>query len=208
MEESSRSSRLVPPRIDTSSGLQRGQKSYSLYDPSPSSTPLGSPRLPSVRVSSSPNDVHDVFSNRGNAASTSPPVANPASRAKSESRKLLVHLLYQLLNRRRPPPIAQTLGESGDDLVQGRVGPLSGFIREVTSIQKTASKSSFRGAESDEREGSDTEQDDIFSTEATFELMTQLQDLLVMSKSMGWQLFDEEYAPRPSLRLLCSSDPR
>lgn len=208
MEESSRSSRLVPPRIDTSGSLQGGQKSYSLYDPSPSNTPLGSPRLPSVRVSSSPNDIHDVFSNSPNATSTFPPVSNAASRAKSESRKLLVHLLYQLLNRRRPPPIAQTLGESGDDPAQSRVGPLSGLIREVASIQKAASKSSFRGAESDEREGSDTEQDEIFSTEATFELMTQLQDLLVMSKSMGWQLFDEEYAPRPYLRPFLSSDPR
>lgn len=44
----------------------------------------------------------------------------------------------------------------------------------------------------EDNDGSDDEQTGGFSTEATYELMAQLQDLLSMSLSLGWQLFDDE----------------
>jgi hypothetical protein len=65
-------------------------------------------------------------------------------------------------------------------------------MRGVASIRKSVSKDSSRAGEAEDNDGSDDEQPGTFSTEATYELMAQLQDLLSMSLSLGWQLFDDE----------------
>jgi hypothetical protein len=65
-------------------------------------------------------------------------------------------------------------------------------MRGVASIRKSVSKDTSRGGDVEDNDGSDDEQTGGFSTEATYELMAQLQDLLSMSLSLGWQLFDDE----------------
>jgi hypothetical protein len=64
-------------------------------------------------------------------------------------------------------------------------------MRGVASIRKSVSKDPSRAGEADDNDGSDGEQAGTFSTEATYELMTQLQDLLSMSLSLRWQLFED-----------------
>ena len=41
------------------------------------------------------------------------------------------------------------------------------------------------------QDGLEHDADNIFSTDATFELMIQLKDVLIMSVSQGWRIFDE-----------------
>ncbi|KAF5315600.1 hypothetical protein D9611_004713 [Ephemerocybe angulata] len=203
--ESSSSNRAAPPRIDTSvsqdfifapsisTGGHISQNAYTLYDPS--STSVSAAGIPSVRISTSSTDPRQSTSTRSDITVQAP---NPSSRAKNESRKLLTHVLYQLLNRRRPPPVSQAIAELGREAAEGGAGAISDILRGVASMGRSMSKDPSRVTDTDDREGSDDEEDGAFSTETTFELMTQLQDLLAMSVSLKWQLFDDDaQAPDP-----------
>ena len=176
--ESNSSARLVPPKIDTSVPRELPLKDADGRSPSPTPAPSD---IPPVRVS------NDFSEPRTSIAAP----ANPSSRAKNESRKLLTHVLYQLLNRKRPPPIAQTIADFGHGATEGGSGALADLMRGVASIRKSVSKDPSRAGEGEDNDGSDGEQAGTFSTEATYELMTQLQDLLSMSLSLRWQLFED-----------------
>lgn len=141
------------------------------------------PTLPSFRLSLSPSA--EVPSNI-----LPPQISNSNSRARSESRKLLSHVLTQLSNRRKPSPISHVISNAG------RSGSDSGLDLLVESLKdavriKSLGQNSGIDRESALQDGLEHDADNIFSTDATFELMVQLKDVLIMSVSQGWRIFDE-----------------
>ncbi|KAJ7582678.1 hypothetical protein C8J56DRAFT_1167735 [Mycena floridula] len=87
-----------------------------------------------------------------------------------ESRKLLLHVLNQLHSRPMPPTVFEALTESDN-----------------IALTTTKSRPTASGAEDDLEE----EAERGFSTEGTFELMSTLRDVLTLSVSQGWQIFED-----------------
>ncbi|TFK29961.1 hypothetical protein FA15DRAFT_684259 [Coprinopsis marcescibilis] len=109
-------------------------------------------------------------------------------KAKNEVRKLFSHVLTQLANRRKPPPISETIKEVGRVATEKVLPAFSDAFKSVAKLGNAIQRSaSSAGMDDEEEEDSDT-----FSTEATFELMLQLKDLLYMSIMQGWQIFEED----------------
>ncbi|KAG7452502.1 uncharacterized protein BT62DRAFT_879722 [Guyanagaster necrorhizus] len=141
-----------------------------------------SPTVPSFRLSStpseklppSPTDIDEV---------------HPRSFRKTygtrsnESRKLLAHILGQLANRIMPPSVydlataADQTGEKG----------LSRFLKGGVKLGSGKPQSNRVTGDEDD----DAEVDRDFMTDATFDFMSQLKDVLMISVLRGWQIFDE-----------------
>ncbi|KAK0459777.1 uncharacterized protein EV420DRAFT_1620288 [Desarmillaria tabescens] len=101
----------------------------------------------------------------------------------NESRKLLAHVLRQLANRVMPPSVydiataTDQIGEKGlSRLLKGGVKLGSG-------------KPQGSRVPGDEDENAEVDRD--FTPDATFDIMSQLKDVLMISVLRGWQIFDE-----------------
>lgn len=180
---SSDSTRQKPPsRIDTSFSREFQDDQYAMWETEP---PLSRrpPTLPAFRLSLSPSA--EVPSNV-----LPPQISNSNSRARSESRKLLSHVLTQLSNRRKPPPISQVVSNAGRSGGDSGLDFLVESLRDAVRI-KSLEQNSGIDKESALQDGLEHDADNMFSTDATFELMVQLKDVLIMSVSQGWRIFDE-----------------
>lgn len=182
MASSDSTLRKPPSRIDTSFSRELQDDQYAMLETDP---PLSRrrPTLPSFRLSLSPSA--QVPSNL-----LPPQISNSSSRARSESRKLLSHVLTQLSNRRKPSPISQLLSNAGHSRGDSGLDLLVDSLRDAVGI-KISGQNSAIDKQSALQDGLEHDADNIFSTDATFELMIQLKDVLIMSVSQGWRIFDE-----------------
>jgi hypothetical protein len=119
-----------------------------------------------------------------------PQISNSNSRARSESRKLLSHVLTQLSNRRKPSPISQVISNAGRSGGDSGLDSLVESLKDAVRI-KSLGQNPGSDRQSALQDGLERDADNIFSTDATFELMVQLKDVLIMSVSQGWRIFDE-----------------
>jgi len=174
--------RKPPSRIDTSFSREFQHDQYAMLETHP---PLSRrpPTLPAFRLSSSPSaEVPFNF--------LPPQILNSNSRARSESRKLLSHVLTQLSNRRKPSLISQVISNAGRSGGDSSLDLLVESLRDAVRI-KSLGQNPGIDRQSALQDGLEHDADNIFSTDATFELMVQLEDVLIMSVSQGWRIFDE-----------------
>ena len=137
-----------------------------------SSVDTASPEVPAFRLSISTNDANPPDQTTEGIKSY---VAN---HARDEGHKLLAHVLMQLRNRTMPPPVSEAVGTSSDEHKHG--WDFKDVVKaQFDKIDRTQLES----------EGSDGEGLG-YSTEATFKLMIQLQEILVMSLKQRWDIFD------------------
>ncbi|KAF9005683.1 hypothetical protein BDQ17DRAFT_364577 [Cyathus striatus] len=187
---------LRPPRIDTGFHLSpqdsvREGSWYSLDPVSPTTlTPavsdLSSSRPPTVLLSDSehsslPTNIYPLH-------------AQPnISRFRSESRKLLSHVLGQLQRRIRPPSIYDAFASPNSDAADGRLSSLVGTVKDAVRFRSSRQPPKITSHIAITLEDSDDETDQEFSTDDTFNLLLQLKDVLCMSVAQGWHIFDDEY---------------
>lgn len=177
------SSRTHPLRIDTDWTENDASLSLSLPRGSAPASSRGR-QVPSVRVSTSP-----ISSNIPPPSPRRDATLKNASRG-NESKKLLAHVLEQIKYRDMPPSAYDGLAATTESLNEKGFGS---FIGRAVKRKNTAKDG--KSAPNADNESED-EDEGIFSTDATFELMTRLRDLLTISASQGWQIFDDGYAFR------------
>ncbi|KIJ69367.1 hypothetical protein HYDPIDRAFT_36436 [Hydnomerulius pinastri MD-312] len=118
-------------------------------------------------------------------------VSENTSHARDESRKLLRLLLEQLHNRPKPPPVYETFNFQTNDTRQRRLGQILGVVKNtVTSNPLRPNTSLPTSQPSKDDSDDDGDETDVFSTDATFELMVQLKEVISFSVSQGWQIFE------------------
>lgn len=106
-----------------------------------------------------------------------PPPPSGISKARDESQKLLAHVLEQLRHRPKcPPPYPSSL--------------------QVASVTKAIPPRQSASRTNSEIQSFDSEHEEIhergFSPDKAFELMNRLRDVLVISLTHGWQIFNEK----------------
>ncbi|KAJ3564293.1 hypothetical protein NP233_g8386 [Leucocoprinus birnbaumii] len=174
------------PRIATEPPYSPPHNFHFSLDTTSPFTPVTNqaPDVPSFRLSISPNDGNpqdDIFE------STKPAVMNRAQ----ESRKLLAQVLTQLRSRTMPPSVSEAVGTLSEDNKQGW------NIRNTLKVQLGKFDRGQLGNEDPDDEGQG------YTTDATFKLMLQLQDILVMSLQQRWDIFDDS---GPANKPVLSSD--
>lgn len=154
---------------------------------------IGPPRLPALQIPTSPQADKTPPSPSG-FFSTNASVPNN-SKALNESRKLLAHLLGQLQNRVMPPPVFDAFRDINSNSTDKGLADVVQTVKAAVKfkggkrgdgIQLTASQRT--GDDSDEEVTEET-----FTTDATFSLMTQLKDVLLISRLQNWQIFHDGY---------------
>ncbi|KAF9454513.1 hypothetical protein P691DRAFT_770412 [Macrolepiota fuliginosa MF-IS2] len=159
----------LPPIETDYSELPSQVLRFSLDTTSPF-TPVSSqaPEIPSFRLSTSTND-----------ATTQNETLRPApsNRARDEARKLLAHVLTQLRNRMMPPSVSDAVGTFHEDIEHSW-----NFKAAVRAQMGRLDLGQHGNEDLDvERQG--------YSTDATFSLMIQLQEILVMTLEQRWDIF-------------------
>ncbi len=90
-----------------------------------------------------------------------------------------------------PPTVYDAVGAITDTGGNSTFATFAGTVKSVKDVVKIGNgKPANRIVVDDEEE---VEVDGDFSTNATFELMSQLKDVLMISVSQGWQIFDDGY---------------
>ncbi|KAE9396073.1 hypothetical protein BT96DRAFT_997116 [Gymnopus androsaceus JB14] len=181
------SSRTLPLRIDTDWTENDASLSLSLPRGSAPASSRGR-QVPSVRVSTSP-----ISSNIPPPSPRRDATLKNASRG-NESKKLLAHVLEQIKYRDMPPSAYDGLAATTESLNEKGFGS---FIGRAVKRKNTAKDG--KSAPNADNESED-EDEGIFSTDATFELMTRLRDLLTISASQGWQIFDDGVSQDSDMR--------
>lgn len=115
------------------------------------------------------------------------------TKALNESRKLLAHLLGQLQSRTLPPPIFDTFKDLSGLSNDKRLADVVKSVR--AAVRLTGGKRDMRVQPSvSQRDDSDEEDESEqgFTTDSTFSLMSQLKDVLLISRAQNWQIFHDK----------------
>lgn len=163
------------PRLETESSDYPSQDLRFSLDATSPFTPVSSqvPDVPSFRLSVSTNNRVAQDELPGNSK---PPATN---RARDEGRKLLAHVLTQLRNRTMPPSVPDVVSTFTEENKHGW-----NFKEAVKAQIGRLDRGQFGSEDSDDEEQG-------YSTDATFKLMIQLQEILVMSLEQRWDIFDD-----------------
>ncbi|KAJ3845083.1 hypothetical protein F5878DRAFT_655339 [Lentinula raphanica] len=104
----------------------------------------------------------------------------------NESKKLLAHVLDQIKDRHMPPSVREALSSTAENVNEKKSGSFIGRAVNRKHSRKEGKAAVYADDESeDEDEG-------VFSTDSTLDLMTRLRDLLLISAKQGWELFDDD----------------
>lgn len=163
--------------------------SVELTTPSPTRAQFSASGIPAVHV------PHE--SERSPLSPAYPALSGAAphsSRALNESRKLLGHLLDQLTQRQLPPAVFESFKDVNANLNDKGIADVVHTVRAAVK---------FKGGKKDGRvqpiasQGDNSDEEDevekTFTTDATFALMAQLKEVLLISKLQNWQIFYDEY---------------
>lgn len=181
------SSPTTPPlRIDISAvdKVYKSRVSVEVTNPSPT-TPRNPPLSP-FRGSLSPN------SDKPPASPSWPRFTAKPNRARNESQKLLAHLLTQLQNRQMPAPVFDTFKNQNTGVGDRSLGvvleTVRGAVRMKAGRREGKIHSQTVGAFDDEEDDEDV----VFSTDVTFDLLMQMKEVLIISVAQGWHIFQQE----------------
>lgn len=90
-----------------------------------------------------------------------------------------------------PPTVYDSVGKS---MAMGEAKGFATLVGTVKTVREAVKMGHTRQASRTMVEDEDeVEVDGDFSTDATFELMSQLRDVLMISVLQGWQIFDDGY---------------
>jgi hypothetical protein len=179
-------------RIDSEDNFNYSDTSFAveLITPSPSRTSAHKvPNLPQLQIptlaqGTPPSPTYLV-----------PSVSAPnTSKALSESRKLLAHLLGQLRTRPLPPSVFDPFKDIDGNLNDTKLADVVQTVRAAVKL-KGGRRDERAQPPATQRDDSDEEDDTdkTFTTDATFSLMTQLRDVLLISRLQNWQIFHDRY---------------
>ncbi|KAF7323012.1 hypothetical protein HMN09_00080900 [Mycena chlorophos] len=110
-------------------------------------------------------------------------------RVRGESRKLLAHVLQQLVDRPLPPSVYTFAVARGDSSATS-FAAIAQTVRGVVKLRSGRVENDPLSPSSSLDE--DDEEEDVFTTEPTLELMQQLRDVLIISAAQGWAIFEEK----------------
>ncbi|PFH54331.1 hypothetical protein AMATHDRAFT_38260 [Amanita thiersii Skay4041] len=179
------SSSLQPLRIDTSNLPANPPNSERISWQAPPT----SKSVSSFRISLSSTDERPSISSLVSDLGRTSSKLNKKTR--NESRKLLSHVLAQLQARPMPPLIFDSYNEVTSSINRPRADTLKSPIRGNLNRGPNISAQSQYDTTGD---ASDDESQLDFSTDYTYDLMIQLRDVLLLSISQGWQIFENENA--------------
>jgi hypothetical protein len=176
-------------RIDTEDiNYSDAPFTVELTTPSPSRQ-IHTPRLPALQTQSLADKTPP------SPSYLAPSVSAPnASKALNESRKLLAHLLGQLQNRPLPPPVFDAFKDINGNLNDTKLAEVVQTVRAAVRLQ--SGKRDMRAQPSAPQRDDSDEEDEMektFTTDATFSLMMQLKDVLLISRLQNWQIFHDRY---------------
>jgi hypothetical protein len=161
-------------RLEISDNIVTPLSTSPVDEPSPTfrqrARALSQAALPSLRPS------------QGIASSVPSPLLPSApvpgtTKARDESQKLLAHVLGQLRHRPKCP---------SSNFLQSHAMPAA----KSTVPRPNTSRTSSMGAQSADTDSEDRSER-VFSPDSAFDLMSRLRDVLMISLSQGWQLFNE-----------------
>lgn len=168
--------------------------SYNQISPSTSrGRSFSQVKLPSFRISTSVSPTPPSRRSFGHERPSVAQQPDPTQRYRDESRKLLAHILGQLRNRTKPESVfhafrsGETQGVESRDL-RTAVQAIQGVVRLKAGLntQSRPEASTQDDNDNDAEEGS-------FSTDSTFNLLSQFVSALAVAMNAGWQIFDDGY---------------
>jgi hypothetical protein len=122
-----------------------------------------------------------------------PNVSVPStSKALNESRKLLAHLLNQLQTRPLPPSVFDAFKDINGSLNDTKLADVVQTVRAAVRLKGGKRDGQTHVPQRDDSD-EEAETEKTFSTDATFSLMTQLKDVLLISRLQNWQIFHDRY---------------
>lgn len=139
--------------------------------------PSSSPGTPSLRIITSPTTV-------------APPVSPfteklfSANKTQSELQKLLAHLLSRLKSREQPPSVYEGLRKTSARKSSLTFGAVVETVRSAVRF-KSAGRDFDGPSSSRIEEDIDVDNEQDFSTDSTFDMLTQLRDLLILAQKQG-----------------------
>ena len=90
-----------------------------------------------------------------------------------------------------PPTVYETFGATTGMSEEKGFATFVGNVKQAVKLNNNNKPNASRDIDEDD-EG---ESDGTFSTDVTFDLMSQLRDVLMISVLQGWQIFDEPCVP-------------
>ncbi|KAG6900871.1 hypothetical protein C0993_009989 [Termitomyces sp. T159_Od127] len=118
---------------------------------------------------------------------------NPINRARTESRKLLAHVLDQLHHRTLPPGIFEAFNHTEVEGPEDNLGLLLQTVKgAVVNPKKMRQDGKHHVPTGVGEDDSDEDGEREFSTDATYDLMLQLKDLLRVSMDWNWHILDDD----------------
>ncbi|GAW10310.1 hypothetical protein LENED_012563 [Lentinula edodes] len=175
----------TPLRIDTEWFANANSPSTSFSPTGPSGRDV-----PALRVSTSPTRT---------SFEKPPPSPRKDTSLKNtsrgnESKKLLAHVLEQIKDRNMPPSVYDALSSAAEISNEKKLGS---FIDRAVK-RRDAGKDRKAALYADDE--SEDEDERVFSTDTTLELMTRLRELLIISASQGWRIFDDGISQDPYMQ--------
>lgn len=144
----------------------------------------------------SPLNVTERRSLDNSSATPYPDSRVRPNKARTESRKLLAHVLDELRLRNSVPSIFESTVHENVSATGKVLGAVMQSVRGVVSPQTTRTKEASLTARTfslpPEDSDEEIDQKTLFSTDATFDLLTQLKEILTISHAQGWHILDDE----------------
>ncbi|KAF8636667.1 hypothetical protein AX17_003473 [Amanita inopinata Kibby_2008] len=140
--------------------------------------------FPAVQISLSPSDERPSTADFGRSSS------KVNKKARNESRKLLSHVLVRLQTRPMPPSIYDSYIDMKGSIHSPKLGALVDNVK-ITMKRKGSSIVRAQSQHTNTEDDSDDDVQLVYSTDYTYDLMHQLRDILLLSASQGWQIFDD-----------------
>lgn len=174
IEASRRRPTLINTRFNDGFDSEKASESITL-----------SPSVPTFVVSQS----EDALFEKPPSSTSWPQTTPKVNSRRNESRKLLAHVLDQLRNREMPPSVFDALTLSEEAPNERGLGALVGAVKEAARMKPDSRFTT--NAPANTEDDNDEEGQGGYSTDATFDLMTQLRDVLIISVSRGWHIFED-----------------
>jgi hypothetical protein len=156
----------------------------------PGGNQISAPRLPALQIPTSPQASKPPLSPSFFGPNVS--VSNN-SKALNESRKLLAHLLGQLQNRALPPPVFDAFRDINNNSTDKGLADMVQTVKAAVKFKAGRRDDGIQPTASQRDDSDEEDTEDTFTTDATFSLMTQLKDVLLISRLQNWQIFHGRY---------------
>lgn len=95
-----------------------------------------------------------------------------------------------------PPPVYDAFKDLSPDLYDSGLTAVLETVRGAVRMKRAAVVTRAQTMQSTEEIDSDSDaDDDVFSTDFTLDLLTQLEDVLIISIAQNWQIFEPKFVP-------------